>query len=120
MNSLFRISLKILLFFGVIMTTSSEEAIANDAFEKIKNGAILIDVRTVEEYNEGNLKNSILIPYDTIQDQIASVTNNLDQEIVLYCRSGIRSGKARDTLKEIGYKNVLNAGGYKDLKKVFE
>lgn len=76
-----------------------------------------IDVRTPEEFAQGHIKGSINIPYEIIGEEIAGVTRDIDRDIRVYCRSGRRSGVAKDTLNGLGYENVINEGGYEDLVK---
>ena len=73
-----------------------------------ENNYIVVDVRTKEEYNSGHVKNSINIPYDEI-----TADTNLDKNksILVYCRSGVRSKKAYNTLKKLGY-DTYDLGGY--------
>lgn len=70
---------------------------------------ILIDVRTPKEYNKGHIPTALLIPYNEIE----SHTDEIPKEklIVLYCKSGGRSGIAASRLKDLGYKKVINFGG---------
>jgi rhodanese-related sulfurtransferase len=75
---------------------------------KQKNGAIVIDVRSPQEYEEGHINGAILIPEYTINYKIQEKLNNKDVEIVVYCSSGIRSKKAQRKLLKMGYKNVYN------------
>ncbi|RJG13442.1 rhodanese-like domain-containing protein [Pseudomonas cavernicola] len=77
---------------------------------------LLIDVRTAEEFAEGALPGASRIGYEQIDTQIASLTSDKDTPIVLYCRSGRRSGIAQDELRKLGYTHVINAGGYQELK----
>lgn len=109
-----------IILFTLTMNSYAENPTAKLALEKVNNGALLIDNRTEAEFNEGHLNNALLIPYDVIAEKITAVTADKTKEIVLYCRSGGRSGKALQTLKELGYQNVLNAGGYEDLKDTFK
>lgn len=76
---------------------------------------IIIDVRTKEEYEEGHIVNAINIPYDEIDSKI-DITKDI--VIFVYCKSGNRSTKAYNTLKELGYE-VYNLGAYDsiDLEK---
>ncbi len=76
---------------------------------------IWIDVRTAEEFAQGHIAGSINIPYEIIGSEIGSITRDVDSDIRVYCRSGRRSGVAMDTLKGMGYANVINEGGYEDL-----
>ena len=78
---------------------------------------IIIDNRTESEYNSGHIEGAKLIPYDVIADKIKEVAPNKDAQIILYCRSGRRSGIAQQTLKSMGYKNVENYGGMQMAKE---
>ena len=52
---------------------------------------IILDVRTIEEYNEGHIPNAICIPNETIDETVTKQLPNKDQLILIYCRSGNRS-----------------------------
>lgn len=74
------------------------------------DGAVLIDVRTAEEYRDGHIDGSVNIPLD----RISSVENTVKDKstpLYVYCLSGGRSGQAVSYLKQIGYTNVKNIGG---------
>lgn len=79
--------------------------------ELVKNGATLIDVRTTEEFNETQIKNAINIPLDTIHNNISKI-KKMPRPIVVFCKSGIRSSRARAILKNEGISEVYNGGGY--------
>jgi len=79
--------------------------------------AIWIDVRTAEEFSQGHIKGSINIPYEIIGSEISAVTRDVDSDIRVYCRSGNRSGTAKNTLNGIGYANVINEGGFENLQQ---
>src|SRR4030042_1783504 len=68
----------------------------------------LIDVRTAEEYRAGAIPSALNIPYDVIQDNLP--TQDRQARIVVYCRSGNRSGRAKATLEALGFRNVNNFG----------
>ena len=78
--------------------------------ELVKDGAILIDVRETNEYDEGHLDNSINISYTVIGDKIKDITTDKESKIVVYCKSGARSNKAYNTLKSLGYNNIYDLG----------
>lgn len=78
---------------------------------------IWIDVRTAGEYESGHIEDAINIPYKEIGRKIESVAKNKDEKIFLYCESGRRSGIAKEILDKMGYLNVINAGGYEEIKK---
>ena len=73
-------------------------------------GAILLDVRTPQEYREGHIPGSQNIPLQTI-DKVATVAENKDTPLYVYCHSGGRSRQAVQRLVQMGYRNVNNIGG---------
>ena len=75
---------------------------------------IVVDVRTIEEYNEGHIPNAVSIPLETIENEAETKLKNKDDLILVYCRSGRRSREAALRLIEKGYTNVIDFGGIKD------
>lgn len=75
--------------------------------ELVKKGAILIDVRSPQEYEEGHLDNAILIPEYDINKKILD-RFNINDEIILYCSTGNRSKKAKKKMEKMGYIKVYN------------
>jgi phage shock protein E len=69
---------------------------------------LVIDVRTEQEWKEGHLEGALLIPYEKIGDEIGKIAPDKKAKIVVYCRTGRRSGIALDTLKKQGYEDVTN------------
>lgn len=74
------------------------------------NGAILLDVRTSQEYLEGHIPGSKNIPLQQL-DKISSVADNKNIPLFVYCHSGMRSRQAALILQYMGYTNVQNIGG---------
>ena len=74
------------------------------------SGAVLLDVRTPEEYRAGHIPGSKNISLQTI-DTVGSVAENKDIPLFVYCQSGARSRQAVGMLKQMGYTNVNNIGG---------
>ena len=74
------------------------------------SGAVLLDVRTPEEYRSGHIPGSKNIPLQTI-DRVGSVAEDKDTALYVYCQSGARSRQAAGMLKQMGYTNVNNIGG---------
>ena len=79
--------------------------------------AYWIDVRTAVEHSMGHLDGSVNIPYGDIAGEISAITEDKNAEIHLYCRSGGRAGKALRALESLGYTNVVNDGGYNEIKE---
>lgn len=76
--------------------------------EKVKDGAILLDVRSKQEYDEGHLNGAIQLDEYKVKSQIENLVSDKNAEIIVYCQNGGRSKKAYKTLKSLGYKNVYN------------
>ena len=83
--------------------------------EKVKG--VWIDVRSAEEFNAGHLQDAVNIPHDKIIEGVKALGSDKDAPINLYCRSGRRAEAALTALKNAGYTNVTNHGGYEDLVK---
>lgn len=73
-------------------------------------GAILLDVRSPQEYREGHIPESKNVPLQTIGN-IESVAETKETPLYVYCYSGSRSSQAVHLLQRMGYKNVTNIGG---------
>jgi rhodanese-related sulfurtransferase len=84
----------------------------NQGVQEYKNaaGAVLLDVRTPQEYQEGHIPGSQNMPLQQL-DKVEEVTENKDTVLYVYCRSGARSRQAVSLLKHMGYTNVHNIGG---------
>ena len=78
--------------------------------ELMNDGAILIDVREIDEYNERHIDKAINISYTIIKDEISKYVANKDDKIIVYCKSGARSNKAANYLLEAGYNNIFDLG----------
>ena len=82
----------------------------------INDGAFLVDVRSPGEFAEGNAKGSVNIPLDQVQNQLAKFKDK--ENIVVFCRSGNRSGQAKSILEQNGFTNVTNGGTWQDVNAV--
>lgn len=76
----------------------------------------IIDVRTKEEYECGHIKDALL---HDVRDIANGILPDIDknEEIIVYCRSGVRAKMAKELLEKAGFKNVTNGGGMDDLFK---
>ncbi len=103
----------IIISFLVLITgcgSSYKPVSYEDAVSLIENKrAVIIDVRTLIEYEEGHINNAINIPSDDIEI-IQELILSKDTYLILYCRSGKRSRASYDKLVELGYKNVYDLG----------
>lgn len=112
--------------FPSLGTTAPEEVIAEytipEGYSEVSqhianalielNKGIIIDVRTVEEYDAGHIIGAVNIPVETMHEgQDLSVIPNKETPLLLYCRTGRRAVTAGQILVRNGYKYVLNFGG---------
>jgi rhodanese-related sulfurtransferase len=79
----------------------------------IDEGAFLVDVRTPVEFADGSVKGSINIPLDNLTKEIAQFRDK--KNIIVFCRSGNRSGMAKSLLEQQGFKNVINGGTWQNV-----
>ena len=77
----------------------------------IAEGWVVLDVREVEEYDQGIIPDSILIPQGKIEESIKERIPNHDQPVIAMCAGGVRSAFAAVTLNELGYTNVVSMDG---------
>lgn len=79
--------------------------------KKESSRTIILDVRSVQEYNEGHINGAILIPLFELDQKAEQILKNKKQTIIVYCKSGIRSIKAIEILIKKGYTNLYNLDG---------
>ena len=98
------------------MAGGGDPAIAENAWPMIQNGALLVDVRTEKEFTEGHMDGAVNIEWDETDELIAAIGEDQQREVVVYCRSGNRAGKAKALLEDKGYSHVFNATGFSALR----
>jgi rhodanese-related sulfurtransferase len=82
--------------------------------EYMGKGAVIIDVRTVGEFQSGHIKGSKNIPLDNIFSKVNEI-KRLEKPVIVCCRSGMRSAQAASILKNNGI-DVMNGGGWQSLE----
>ena len=80
----------------------------------VKEGAVILDVRSPGEFQGGHIKGSINVPLQSIQSSLGKIPKN--KTIITCCASGMRSASAISILKSAGYADVHNGGGWMSLK----
>ena len=73
-----------------------------------QQGAIIIDIRSPQEYEEGHIVGAIVLPDYDIRRKINKVIPNKNQLVVVYCGTGIRSKRVQKHMQQMGYSNVYN------------
>ena len=127
MKKVICVILLIVIVIGVVLVLSmkdkkleNKQPIRYVSMDKIKeimdenDNYIILDARTIEEYNEGHIPNAICIPNETIDESVITKLQRKDQLILIYCRSGNRSKQAATRLANLGYTNLVEFGGIMD------
>ena len=96
---------------GYAISGAALSAIEED--NRAKENYLVIDVRSSEEYAAGHLKHAINIPLEELEGRLDEINAYKDKNVVLYCNTGNRSGKALDLLKQKGFNVLMNAPGVK-------
>ena len=112
------ILVSVAVIIGVVLSIAKEGHAAKglpstvsvtEAAQRINEGAFLLDVRTAEEWNQAHVAGAVLIPLDELKSRLAEVP--VDQDVLIICRSGNRSGQARDLLRAAGLKRTTSISG---------
>ena len=85
-----------------------------DYAQLVKQGAIILDVRSKGEYQSGHIKGSINISVDTLSNNLSKLKK--DKPIITCCASGMRSASAKNILRSNGFTEVHNGGGWSSLQ----
>jgi phage shock protein E len=117
-RKLLKDEMKKLFIFLVIAGMVIGMALSSFGADSVKQ--LIIDVRTEAEWNNGHIEGAILIAYDLIGERIGTVAKDKSKRIYVYCRSGRRSQIAKESLKKLGYKDVVNLGSLEDAAKTMK
>ena len=98
--------------FGIIRSLFGSK---NDRLEQaIKNGALLVDVRSAQEFQSGTAQGAINIPLGELPGKLERHKNKKD--VVVFCRSGMRSAQAKSVLERNGYRDIVNGGTWQQVQ----
>ena len=110
--------LKYLLKKKISRSVEKNDIDIEELKKMIDKDAILLDVRSPQEYKEGHLEGSYLIPEYELKAKAQEILLDKERPIIVYCSSGNRSKKAQKLLEKMGYKNVYNLyGGLEEIEK---
>ena len=96
----------------IVLLKKSSQIAAKDAAAYLKDGALVIDVRSPGEFDSGHLPTAINIPLDELESAMPRRVTDKSQVLLLHCQSGMRSGIAKQKLKGMGYANAFNLGSF--------
>lgn len=102
-------------FILVPRLLGARRAPVEDVKQKLAAGAVVVDVRTPEEFRGGAYPGARNIPVQEIARRLGEIPK--DRPVVLYCASGVRSGSAARILQQAGFFDVVNAGGLGDMPR---
>lgn len=102
--------------FKNLFTASNNNVDNTQLKVAIKNGALLVDVRSPSEFSSGSVKGAINIPLDKIPSQLSKFKNK--KNIVVFCRSGARSAQAKMILQQSKIENVMNGGTWLQVNNI--
>lgn len=114
----------ILIFVGIILTlyiiykVYTFQTLDDGLDQKIKKGAVILDVRTEKEFAMGHIEGSVNISLGNIRERYIEL--DPDKTYITVCSHGLRSVKVEHILKEKGFKKVYNGGAWVDLQKNIE
>lgn len=118
MNSWIPFLVVLVLAIGYILMKRSGQISAKEATEHLRNGAMVIDVRSVNEFESGHILQAYNFPLDRIEMTVPAAIKDKNKVLLLHCSTGVRSGMAKRKLQDLGYKNVFNLGGYDRAGKI--
>ena len=112
----------VLIFAALLLTACNKSSVDMPSYKQISqseakemmakdDGHIVVDVRREDEYNAGHIPGAIRVTNEDIGDTMPEELPDLNQIILVYCRSGRRSKEASEKLAKIGYTNVYEFGG---------
>jgi rhodanese-related sulfurtransferase len=116
--SLIAFCVVLVLAIGYMAMKRSGQISSKEATDFLKSGAIVIDVRSANEFDSGHIIRAQNIPLDRIEMTALSVVRDKNKVLLLHCSTGVRSNIAKKKLLELGYKNVFNLGSYERAAKI--
>lgn len=98
--------------FKTLFSTTNDDSLK----EAIHNNAFLVDVRTPAEFSAGSVQGAVNIPLNQLPAQLDKFKNK--KSIIVFCRSGSRSGQAKNFLEKNGIDNVINGGTWQNVQQL--
>lgn len=113
MQTVYIVAIILIAFFLLPRLLGARKMASGIVKQKIEAGAVIIDVRTPEEFRDGAYPGARNIPVGNLAARLGEIPK--DKPVIVYCASGGRSASAARTLKQAGYADVVNAGGLGDM-----
>jgi phage shock protein E len=103
---------------GFMLMRRAGQVPVKEGQELMKRGAMVIDVRTPAEFNTGHLSQAFNMPMDELEGMLPNQVKDKSRVILVHCKTGLRSKKAKSLLTRRGYTNVFDLGSYERAFKV--
>ena len=116
--SLIAFCVVLVLAIGYMAMKRSGQISSKEATDFLKSGAIVIDVRSANEFDSGHIIRAQNIPLDRIEMMALSVVRDRNKVLLLHCSTGVRSNMAKKKLIDMGFKNAYNLGSYERARKI--
>lgn len=104
------------ILFLIAGCSGVDDTATKAALAAVDQGALLIDVRSEGEFKGGAFEGAINIPHTAILEGVTQLSVSKTQPVVVYCRSGNRSGIAKTALEQAGFTQVINGGSLSNLE----
>ena len=108
----------LVLAIAYIYMKRAGQVSSREAQEYLRNGAMLIDVRNINEFESGHIIQAHNMPLDRVEMMVSSAVKDKSKVLLLHCSTGVRSNLAKKKLEALGYKNVFNLGSYDRAGKI--
>ena len=108
------ISIIILAMFGIFKKLLGGSINDQQLKEVIHQNAFLVDVRTPGEFTSGSAKGAVNVPLDRLENQLEKFKGK--ENIIVFCKSGNRSGQAKRILEKNNFRNVINGGSWQNVQ----
>jgi len=99
---------------SAVTTIEYKKITPQEAEAMMSDDVIVLDVRTQEEFDDGHIKNAVLLPDYEIKEKAANILPDKNKIILIYCRTGRRSANAAKELIDMGYTDIYDFGGIVD------
>jgi phage shock protein E len=103
---------------GFMLMRRAGQVPVKEGQELMKRGAMVIDVRTPAEFSTGHLSQAFNMPMDELEGMLPNQVKDKSRVILVHCKTGLRSKKAKSLLTRRGYTNVFDLGSYERAFKV--
>ena len=104
----------LVLIAGVVLSLDGTNNISQEALQERMESpydTLILDVRTVREYEGGHIPSAINIPHKELSDRLDELNAHKGKSIVLYCESGRRAGMTKGVLEKAGFTKLLHLDG---------